>query len=99
MPVAGGEEEEVVVFENNPFWTVLQPVRNGIYYAELDRPPRAMEVSYFDFERKRSTVAFRLPIRNIGQATSYSVSPDGKHFLYPRVDQSETNLMMVENFR
>jgi Tol biopolymer transport system component len=99
VPVGGGEDEEAIIPEHDMFWTTLQPVRKGVYYGEFDHGARSVDVSFFEFENKRNSVLLRIRTREMGRTSSFSVSPDGKSVLYPRVDQSETNLMMVENFR
>lgn len=96
----GGEAEEAFVPEHDLFWTVLEPAKNGIYYSEWERSERTMALSFYEFSTKKSTIVFRMKGSEMSPAgTSFSVSPDGKSVLYPKVDRTETNLMLVENFR
>jgi Tol biopolymer transport system component len=99
IPAEGGAEEQVVIPEHDLLWVVIQSTEKGVYYLEFARGARTMEVSFHDFATRGNEVVFRMKDADFFQAMSFSVSPDGKYILYPRVDQSQTNLMLVENFR
>ena len=95
MPANGGKEEEISQPDQAMFWSGVQAAPKGLYYVEGMRGPRAQALSFFDTGTKRSSVVFRAA----GDLTAFSVSPDGKWVLYPRVDSSETSLMLVEGFK
>ncbi len=100
IPAAGGEAEEAFEGQHD-MWgpTTLQLAKKGMFFTEFERRQRGMVVSFYDFAAKKSDVVFRLKDANWGRGGSYSVSPDGKSILYARVDQSQTNLILVDNFR
>ncbi|HEX9892405.1 MAG TPA: protein kinase [Gemmatimonadales bacterium] len=78
----------------------------GIYYIDqpsgqvgthyVDQPTGETRLRYFDFAtRKVTTVA-----RNLGSVDlPLTVSSDGRTILFPRLDASTNDLMLVSNFR
>jgi Tol biopolymer transport system component len=99
IPAAGGEAEEAIFPDHGLMWsTTLQMSKKGLYYLEFERSDRNFVLTQYDFAAKNNSLVFRF--KNMDWGTpSFSVSPDGKWVLYPRVDQSQTDLMLVENFR
>ena len=70
---------------------------SGIYFiADLNHQA---EVDFFDFNRHNVRMVFTLEKSLPGWSGAVSISGDGKWLLYPQLDGSSRDLMMIENWR
>lgn len=99
VAAAGGDEEELYQPEMNLFWGSLAPGRNGVYFLEWERRGRAIQVTYYDAGAKKATAVLKLERPDMERGVSFDITPDGKTVLYSKVDQTETNLMLLDGFR
>lgn len=96
VPSGGGQEEEVYAPEQ---WVLsLRPAAKGIYYFGLEGR-RRMAVWFYDLAGQKSTRVLDWNADDVGRDATCDVSPDGKYVLYPKVDRTQTEIVLVENFR
>jgi len=91
LPVQGGEAAKLL--DGVGSWTVG---RDGVYFfTEPDEKGRT-DLSIYEFatSKIRKIVTIERPVR-----FSIAASPDGRSILYTQVDESGSDLMLVENFR
>jgi Tol biopolymer transport system component/DNA-binding winged helix-turn-helix (wHTH) protein len=68
-------------------------VPDGIYFTPQDNP-RA--ICFYEFATRRTREVFRT---NKDLGYGMSVSPDGHYMLYSQLDENNSNIMLVNNFR
>ncbi len=77
-----------------------QPVSDGIYLVEraATSNPVNEQIQFFDFATGKATLiaALTKPASGYG---GFCVSPDRRHLLVAQVDQNDSDIMLVENFR
>lgn len=96
MPVDGGEETRILA-QDVPFsyWRVLE---KGICFLNQTTAPP--EIDFFDFathQLKRIAMVDRA--KGFQPAGGFAVSRDGRWILFARIDQVDSDIMLVENFR
>jgi Tol biopolymer transport system component len=102
VPVGGGTEEDLVPSVRDRNWAVAP---DGVYIFQMGAGGTGLYginqpagLLFYDLRSRRLTkTAFTTP-RRIGN-NGATVTPDGKHLLYPQLDELGSNIMLVEHFR
>jgi Tol biopolymer transport system component/DNA-binding winged helix-turn-helix (wHTH) protein len=94
MPLSGGAETRVL--DQPKFWFDWALARNGIYFISYSKKafPNAT-LEFFEFATHRI-----IPISTLDKPwQGLALSPDGRSILYARNEFSQSNIMLVKNFR
>ncbi len=95
VPVEGGEEIPVVEQLDGGYWGYWDIAKDGIYF--YDAKTKAIE--FFSFATRELAKVAVPEIKPPRIDPGLSVSPDGRWILYAQVDQVDSDIMLVENFR
>jgi Tol biopolymer transport system component len=96
MPVAGAEPVPVLRSVRAYAWWQVAP--DGIYF--IDGSTTLAPFRFLDFATGRVKTLTTLDIGySVAPITTFDLSPDGQWILFRRVDQVESDIMLVENFR
>jgi Tol biopolymer transport system component len=96
MPAGGGEPVRVLQgVENFAFWKIAA---NGIYFVDVSTTPAV--IKFFDFATQQSKAITSVDLGySVPGPENFDVSPDGHWILFKRVNQVDSDIMLVEKFR
>jgi hypothetical protein len=97
VPPGGGEE--TLLFEDHKagywrFWTVVD---KGIYFATANVLSHPV-IEFFSFESRKVTPVATLDKPISRSDSGLAISPDRRWLLFSQMDQSGSDIMLVENF-
>jgi Tol biopolymer transport system component len=96
IPTNGGDEVELIRSLEAGLWGYWAVVENGIYYLDSTTKPG---IAFFDISTHHTTRVFDLENRPARQAPGLAISPDKRTILYTQWDASDSDIVLVENFR
>ncbi len=100
VSLATGADELMSALPSNGEIVSWTPAPGGLYYMQ-QLPSGEASVHFYDSGAGQARKVADLPKDK--QLTpmigGLSLSPDGQHLLYAQIDQQESDIMLVENFR
>ena len=98
MPVTGGPETPLLDHNNAGYWRLWAVASKGIYFATANEPARPV-IEFFNFATRKVTTIATLDKPLSPTDPGLAVAPNGRSILFAQMDQSGSDLMLVENFR
>jgi Tol biopolymer transport system component/DNA-binding winged helix-turn-helix (wHTH) protein len=95
MPLQSGQETEILKDVEGGSWPDWGITADGIYYLKFGKVP-VVTIDFFEFATGKS-----IPVWTLEKEPGWGLSPshDGKSLVYIQNEFSESNLMLVRNFR
>ena len=103
LPSAGSGKNHWMAARNHacrlttPVWYAWDVARDGIYFLNLDFPPNG-RIEFFDFAHGQSTPILALD-KPFPLGSGLALSPDGKSLLFGQIELTESDIMVMKNFR
>jgi Tol biopolymer transport system component len=101
VPASGGDEKPVLESLRAGYWAYWAVVENGIYFLGREQTAPGAKprytLNFVNSDTSQVRVICELEKRPFN--SGLALSPDRKFFLYTQVDSSDTDILLVENFR
>ena len=94
VPVEGGEESQVL---ESLFGGIYEVVEDGVYFVPPSTPEAGFSVQFLRFAT--GAVEHVMSLERQPGGKTLSVSPDGRSILYSQMEDFQSDIMLVENFR
>ncbi len=98
MAVEGGEETQVLDQPKAGYWGYWAVVDGGIYFVDATVVSRPT-IEFFSFATRRIKQIAAMEKDAYKSSPGFAISPDGRWILTTQMDQSGSDIMLVENFR
>jgi Tol biopolymer transport system component len=91
-----GNEEAVLENLKPGYWGYWAVVENGIYFADQDGSNGAGGIFFYDFANRKIRLISRVDKPFAVTDSAFAVSPDRRSILYTQVDQSGSDIYIVD---
>jgi Tol biopolymer transport system component/DNA-binding winged helix-turn-helix (wHTH) protein len=96
VPAAGGAEETVLAMKDPPPWGYWTLAEKGIYFLINGDKPK---IEFFDFATRQVSDVWTMDKPAVTSDGGLAVSPDGHWLLFTQLDNSGSDIMLVNDFR
>ena len=93
-PAEGGEEVKVLDHVRHGAWAVWE---QGVYFVNPEARPH-QSVEFYSFATGRTTRVATIEKEPLWNGPNLTTTSDGRWILYVQVDQTESDIILVENF-
>jgi dipeptidyl aminopeptidase/acylaminoacyl peptidase len=94
LPAEGGEEVKVLDHVRQGAWAMCD---QGVYFVNPEARPRP-SIELYDFATGRTARVGAIERELFGSGPNLAATADGRWILYVQLDQTESDIMLVENF-